>query len=152
MEYSKATVDYLHEVVDLVQKTILEEYRKCYPKEVVEFFCELHSEDNIKRDIREGRVGILKVDGVIVGTGCYKGDHITRVYVLPAYQRQGYGNYIMRQLENWIAMDYDAVQLDASLPARRLYEKRGYKVIKTEKYELENDVIFTYEVMKKDLY
>ena len=35
----------------------------------------------------------------------------------------------MQCLEAEIAENYDSVELDASLPASALYEKRGYKTI-----------------------
>jgi ribosomal protein S18 acetylase RimI-like enzyme len=86
-----------------------------------------------------------------VGTGCSIENHITRVYVLPAFQGKGYGSYIMRQLEDEIGKSYNEAVLDASLPAVRLYEKCGYKTVKHEKLVVENDVALIYEVMKKEL-
>lgn len=87
----------------------------------------------------------------IIGTGCYKDNHITRVYVKPTYQKQGCGSYIMQCLENEIGLKNEIVYLDASLPASHLYEKRGYKTIKYERWNVENDVILVYEVMEKCL-
>lgn len=55
----------------------------------MDFFCELHNRENIAKDIENGNVGILLVDGQIVGTGSYDGNHITRVYVLPEFQSKG---------------------------------------------------------------
>ena len=52
--------------------------------EVVDFFCEHHSEDAIEKDIKNGYVSVLKIDGTIVATGCFVDNHITRVYVLMA--------------------------------------------------------------------
>ena len=57
----------------------------------------------------------------------------------------------MQCLENTIALKYDKVYLDASLPASHLYEKRGYKTIKHERYPVQNDVILVYEIMEKHL-
>ncbi|MCD8390498.1 MAG: GNAT family N-acetyltransferase, partial [Firmicutes bacterium] len=71
-----------------------------------------------------------KKDNVIVGSGCYKENHITRVYVKPEYQRQGFGSYIMECLESEIALKYNNAYLDSSAPAYHLYQKRGYKTIK----------------------
>ena len=93
----------------------------------------------------------MKSDGEIVGTGCYKDNHIIRVYVNPAFQKQGYGSYIMNCLENEIGLCYGNVYLDASLPASLLYEKRGYKTLKHEQWNVENGVVLVYEVMEKQL-
>lgn len=151
MEYIKATEKDTENIVMLVQETIRTIYPKYYTKEVVDFFCELHCKEHIFKDIENGRVGILQNDGVIIGTGCIKDNHITRVYVKPAYQRQGYGSYIMQCLENEIGRKYNKVFLDASLPACRLYEKMGYKTLKHDICDVENDVVLVYEVMEKEL-
>ena len=94
---------------------------------------------------------MLIYDNVIVGTGCFDSNHITGVYVLPAYQKRGCGSYIMNCLENEISQKYDTAVLDASLPAACLYEHRGYKTIGHGSYELENDVKLVYEIMEKKL-
>ena len=68
----------------------------------------------MSQDVKNGIVGVLQVDDVIVGTGCYKDNHITRVYVDPEYQGRGYGSYIMQCLEDEISLNYDTVYLDSS--------------------------------------
>lgn len=149
MEYKKATEKDAEKITELVQNTIRTIYPKYYPKEVVDFFCNLHKFENILDDIRNGYVGILTDNDTIIGTGCSKENHITRVYVHPTFQKQGYGSYIMQCLENNIALNYDSVCLDASLPAAHMYEKRGYKTIRHDKWEVENGVVLVYEVMEK---
>ena len=89
------------------------------------------------------------MNNTIVGTGCYSENHITGVYVLPDYQGQGCGTYIMDCLENKIAKQYDTVTLEASLPAVFMYEHRGYKTTGHGVFELENDVKLVFEVMEK---
>ena len=151
MEYIKATSKEADQIYELVQDTIRAIYPKYYPREVVDFFCEHHSLENVIGDIECGLVGILLCDDKIVGTGCYKDNHIIRVYVAPEFQGQGYGSYIMQCLESQIGKEYDTVYLDVSLPAAHLYEKRGYLTIRHEKYPVENGVILVYEVMEKCL-
>lgn len=126
-------------------------YPKYYPKEVVTFFCQLHNKTNIMKDIKHGNVRMLIDNNQLIGTGSYQDDHITRVYVNPDFQKQGYGSYIMQNLENEIALHYNSVYLDASLPARHMYEKRGYKTIKHEKWDVENGVVLVYEIMQKPM-
>lgn len=151
MEYIKATEKDKEQILMIVQDTIQAIYPKYYPKEVVDFFCELHCKESISEDIKNGFVGILRSDSMVVGTGCYKDNHITRVYVKPEYQNKGYGSYIMQCLENEISLRYDTVYLDASLPASHLYEKRGYQTIKHERLNVKNGRVLTYEVMEKSL-
>ena len=78
-------------------------------------------------------------------------NHITGLYVLPTYQKQGFGSYIMDCLEMEISKKFDVAVLDASLPAVFLYEHRGYKTVGHGIYELENDVKVVYDVMEKNL-
>ena len=151
MEYIKATEQDIEQITALVQETIKTIYPKYYPKEVVDFFSELHCLENIRKDVEEGRVGVLKVDNELVGTGCYKENHITRVYVKPSAQKRGYGSYIMQCLEKEIGSLYETVNLDASLPACCLYEKRGYKTVKHERGNVANGVVLVYEIMEKHL-
>ena len=100
-------------ILDIVQSSIKNVYPRYYPKEVVNFFCELHCRDN----------------------------HITRVYVKPEYQRKGYGSYIIMDcLETIISKQYDKAVLDASLPAIHLYEKRGYSTSEHCRYSVANNV------------
>ncbi|MBD5083390.1 MAG: GNAT family N-acetyltransferase [Clostridiales bacterium] len=151
MKYIKADEQMHNEIYNRVQQTIKEIYPKYYPKDVVDFFCELHSLDNIRKDIENENVYVLYDNNALVGTGCFSDNHITRVYVLPDYQGRGYGTYIIKQLENDIKKKYDTVVLDASLPAVMLYEKLGYKTVNHNKYPLKNDVVLIYEVMEKKL-
>lgn len=119
MTYEAAAEENLQDIYDVVQRTIKTIYPRYYPKEVVDFFCDLHSREAIAKDIEGGSVGILRADGMIVGTGCFAKNHITRVYVLPEYQKRGIGTQIMKTLEARIGYSSDSVYLDASLPAAR---------------------------------
>ena len=150
MKYIKADEQLNSEIYNLVQQTIKEIYPKYYPQEVVDFFCELHSVENIRKDIENENVYVLYDNNALVGTGCFSDNHITRVYVLPEYQGRGYGTYIIKQLENDIKKRYDTVVLDASLPAVMLYEKLGYKTVNHNNYPVKNDVVLIYEVMEKN--
>ena len=145
MTYELATIEDLQTVYKVVQDTIKTIYPKYYPAEVVDFFCEHHSRDAILNDIKNGYVSVLKIDGNIVATGCFVDNHITRVYVLPEYQKKGYGTFIMKNIEAQVSEKYDKAYLDASLPAATLYEKLGFSTIKHECHPVENGVILAYE-------
>ena len=151
MEYMIAASHMADEVFDVLHTTIKTIYPYYYPAEVADFFCRHHSKEHILEGIASGHMGVLMENDVIVGTGCYDGNHITGVYVLPCCQNRGYGSYIMNFLETEIAKEYDTVILDASLSAVFLYEHRGYKTVGHGIYELENSVKLVYEVMEKKL-
>lgn len=149
MEYLTATVDMADAIYNVLHTTIRTVYPKYYPKEVTDFFCQHHSREHILAGIASGNMGVLIDGDVITSTGCYDNNHITGVYVLPDYQKQGYGSKIMDCLEAEISNKYGTVLLDASLSAVCLYEHRGYKTIGHGIYELENDVKLVYEIMEK---
>jgi len=151
LNYIQATRAHADDIYQLVQDTVTQIYPKYYSKEIVDFFCQLHNQKNILKDIERGTVGMLMVDDRIIGTGSYDRNHITRVYVSPAFQRQGYGSYIMQVLEDQIAPEYDTIYLDASLPAKHMYEKRGYVTQKQESMEVEQGAVLNYDVMQKVL-
>lgn len=148
--YELAKIEDLQNVYNVVQHTIRTIYPKYYPAEVVDFFSEHHSMEAIAKDIENGYVSVLKIDENIVATGSFADNHITRVYVLPEYQKKGYGTFIIKTIESQISEKYDKAYLDASLPAAALYEKLGFSTIKHERYPVENEVILAYEVMEKE--
>lgn len=151
MEYLTATVEMADKIYNILHTTIRTVYPKYYPKEVVDFFCQYHSMEHILEGITSGNMGVLTDKGIIIGTGGYDGNHITGVYVLPNYQKQGCGSKIMDCLEEDISKKYDTVLLEASLSAVCLYEHRGYKTVGHGIYELQNDVKLVYEIMEKIL-
>ncbi|MFI3225877.1 MAG: GNAT family N-acetyltransferase [Clostridia bacterium] len=151
MQYIKATKQNLSQIYSLVQETIKSVYPNYYPQTTVEFFCELHSEDNILKDIEAGNVYILLIDNTLVATGSYIDNHITRVYVLHNSRGKGYGRYVMDKLEESISYSYSTVYIDSSLPAALFYENRGYKTKKHHEYPLDNNVVLVYEIMEKSI-
>lgn len=152
MRYVTATNEHALAIHNVLQTTIRAVYPKYYPSEVVDFFCALHSLDHVQEGIASGHMGVLITDeGEVVGTGCYDANHITGVYVLPAYQGKGYGSHIIQCLEDAIGADYDAACLDASLPAVCLYERRGYKTTGHGIMEFDDGVKLVYETMERRL-
>lgn len=149
IQYRKATLGDAERVCYVVQHTKAEIFPKFYTKAVVDFFGRLHSLDNIINDIEQGGISVLIKDGEIIGTGSRADNHITRVYVLPEFQGQGYGSYIMDELEKEIFAKYNFCELDASLPACIFYEDRGFKTVKHVKYDI-GGAFMIYEIMRKE--
>ena len=150
LQFRKANIDEAENVCHIVQYTKTVIYPDYYTQAVLDFFGGLHSLDSIKSDIAQGRIGVLVKDGEIVGTGSHEDNHITRVYVLPEYQGQGFGTRIMDELEKEIFESYDHCYLDASLPACIFYENRGYKTVKHVKEDIGNGKCMVYEIMRKN--
>ncbi|MBQ9674097.1 MAG: GNAT family N-acetyltransferase [Ruminococcus sp.] len=150
IQYRKPTIDETDRVCYIVQHTVAEVYPDYYPQTIVDFFVRLHSIDNIKKDIEQGKIGVLVKDGEIIGTGTHTENHITRVYVLPEFQGQGFGSMIMDELEKEIFASYDYCELDTSIPACIFYENRGYKTVKHIKYDIGDGAFMIYEIMRKE--
>ena len=151
MKYMTAIPDMSETIYDILHTTIHTVYPKYYPEEVADFFCRHHSKEHILEGIASGNMGVLMKGNIIVGTGCFDGNHITGLYILPAYQKQGCGSRIMDCLEAEIMKKHETAILDASLPAVCFYEHRGYQTIGHGRYELEHDVKLICEIMEKKL-
>lgn len=151
MEFKLAKNQDMEQIYELVQETIKAVYPRYYLKEIVEMFCEYHSRKNVLRDIEDLNTYILLENDEIIGTGTKKENHITRVYVLPKFQKKGYGTFIMKQLEEIIKERYHYADIDASLPACNLYAHLGYQTVDHGILECKNEVLQVYEIMKKQL-
>lgn len=150
-EYIAATEEMASDVINVLHSSIRAVYPNYYPQEVVEFFCDLHNDEHVLDGIRSGNMGVLMVDGEIVGVGCADGNHITSVYVRPECQGKGYGTFIMNRLEERISESHDTAVLDASLPAAVTYEHRGYKTTGHGEIALDGGATLVYEIMEKAL-
>ena len=151
MEYRLAKNEEVESIYEIVQDTIRKIYPKYYLSQIVDAFCEYHNQEAIGEDIKDENVYVLLENGKIVGTGTKRENHITRVYVSPNYQRKGYGTFIMRQLEEEIGKKYDKVNIDASLPACKLYYNLGYRTVEHGIWECRGDVLQVYEIMEKKI-
>lgn len=151
MEFRRATADDATAIHRLVQRTITEVYPHYYALPVVDFFCRWHDANSIAADIESGVTNVLVVDGTIVGTGSREEDNrISRVYVLPEAEGQGYGSIIMDRLEEEIFETCDACEVDAAVPAAIFYERRGYRTVEHRTHDIGGGETLVYEVMRKE--
>jgi len=149
MKFIKATLSDSKQVKNIVHNTIKAIYPHYYPKGVVKFFLDHHSDENIQKGIETETVLLLDVDGTIVGTGSANENDLGRLYVLPQFQGLGYGTAIMNELENIIGKEYPTIVLASSLPGYDLYLKRGYSPIKFEKIITPNEDVLCFNIMEK---
>ena len=138
-------------VKDITQTTIWSVYPKYYPSGAVQFFSNHHSDDRIRADIVAGIVFLIEVDGTAIGTVTVADNEINRLFVLPDFQRKGYGRELMDFAEEMISKEHDHIIFDASLPAKQIYLKRGYVATKYNMIETENGDYLCYDVMEKHL-
>nr|WP_319490021.1 GNAT family N-acetyltransferase [uncultured Caproiciproducens sp.] len=151
MNLIKASSDDFYIVKTILQATINAVYPNYYPVGVVNFFLSHHSDEHIQKDIEKQNVFILKAGGENVGTGSVDENQINRVFVLPQFQGNGYGTYIMDKLEDLVAKKYPCSILDSSFPAYSMYLQRGYFPTKYNKVPTPNGNILCYYEMEKQL-
>lgn len=142
----------LSAVKNLIHNTIDVCYSTTYPKEAIKFFKGYHCEENILKGAEEGHTIVLEQGDQIVGTGTIVDDHIVRVFVDPAFQKNGFGKLIMRKLEEKALLQgVSVVKLDASLPSKKFYDLLGYVTLEETFLEVENGKRLDYYKMEKSL-
>ncbi len=138
-------------VKNITRKTIWSVYPKYYPSGAVQFFSDHHSDDRIKADIDAEKVFVLEADEIVIGTVTVSDNEINRLFVLPDFQHKGYGRALLNFAEEMISKEHDHIILDASLPAKQIYLKRGYVATKYNMIETENGDYLCFDVMEKHL-
>ncbi len=92
----------------------------------------------------QGEFLIGEYDGLLIAMGALKRTdstraEIKRMRVHPEYQRRGYGQRILNELEARARiLGYQTLHLDTSilqLPAQRLYEKHGFREVGRDIYQ-----------------
>ena len=136
-------------VKKITQTTIKSVYPKYYPEGAVRFFSNHHSDDRIMDDIFAGKVYLLEVEEVPVGTVTISDNEINRLFVLPEYQHNGYGRQLMDFAEQMVYKVSDRIVLDASLPAKKIYLSRGYVATEYNMIETDNGEFLCFDVMEK---
>mgnify|MGYP000395733741 CR=1 FL=1 len=156
----QAELKQLELVKFITLKTIIDIYPHYYPKGAVDFFIEHHNESHISKDIEsyQNSINELLIDRdedakriAAVGTVTIHKNEICRLFVLPQYQKRGFGNQILKFAEDMILKDYKTVVLDASLPAKSIYLKRGYIIVETHSIQTYHNDYLCYDVMIKEI-
>lgn len=152
MSIRQAVSSDLDIVKHISEVTISEIYPHYYPKGAVDFFLEHHSEDNILKDIETNCV-FLCFDAAqnAVGTITIKQNEICRLFVLPSRQGMGFGTELLDFAEKRILDQYSRIVLAASLPAKALYLKRGYRDTEFHIITTGEQDFLCYDVMEKQV-
>lgn len=142
----------LDTVTGLIQNTVDVCYSGVYSKEAVRFFKDWHCDENVLKDAKEGYTIVLERDSRIIGTGTIVGDEIKRVFVEPAFQKNGFGKILMQKLEGKALLaGVGVVKLDASLPSKKFYDSLGYVTLEETFLEVENGKRLDYYKMQKSV-
>jgi ribosomal protein S18 acetylase RimI-like enzyme len=127
-------------------------YSKIYSKEAIKYFKDYHINKNILKAAKEGYTVVLEKSNRIIGTVTLIDHYITRVFVNPKFQGQGFGKLLMKKLQTKArSAGVRIVKLDSSLPAKRFYDSLGYKTIKKTFMKVENGKKLNYYKMKTSL-
>lgn len=151
MHIVKATHENFAQVKHITHQTISQIYPHYYPAGAVAYFLAHHSDAGIAKDIAGGCVFLLMNNETPVGTVTINGNEINRLFVLPEYQRMGYGRQLLRFAEERIADTYAEIELHSSLPAKCIYLNRGYKFIEAHQITTENGDVLCYDLLKKKI-
>ena len=146
---TNATKEQITIVQSIVYETINAIYYKYYPKDVVNFFLNHHSEENILQDIEKNNVYLLSDNECYFGTGSISENYMNRMFILKEYQGKGYGSQLMDFLEKQIFFEHDSICLDSSLPAFNIYLKRGYIPLTYCEEIVDNGCVLCYYTMIK---
>lgn len=149
MKIIKAENENFNTVKEITQKTIALIYPRYYPQGAVDFFLKHHSDDKIMQDILQGCIYVATVNDICVGTVTINDNEINRLFVLPEFQGKGYGTALLDFAESKIAENYAEITLAASLPAKKLYLKRGYTETSYDIIHTDNGDLLCYDMMKK---
>ena len=151
MSIKQAYKEDLQVVKYITIETINQIYPHYYPKGAVEFFVEHHNDANILNDIEAGKIYLcINDENQPVGTITIKENDICRLFVLPEFQGKGYGRELLDFAENEISKTYEEILLDASLPAKRIYLKRGYKEKESHIISANYGDFLCYDIMVKE--
>lgn len=152
MSIIQADSDQLEVIKVITITTIKEIYPRYYPKGAVDFFLFHHNDESISKDIHSGYVFLsFNKERHAVGTITVRENEICRLFVLPQYQKQGFGKELLDFGENRISGHYKTSILDASLPAKAIYLKRGYVETETHSIKTQSGDYLCYDVMQKKL-
>ena len=152
MKIKQAGMEQFETIQSITTETIKEVYPHYYPKGAVDFFLKHHSDEHIRKDILDGRVFLIySAEGNAAGTVTVKENEICRLFVLPSFQGQGFGRELLRFAEETILEQYGVITLDASLPAKTIYKKRGYVETKSHSIQTQGGDFLCYDVMQKTM-
>lgn len=152
MSIIKVNISDIETVKFITTETINSIYPRYYPEGAVNFFLSHHNDKNIENDIKSEFVYLCFDDeNNGVGTVTIKENEIGRLFVLPEYQGKGYGRELISFAENEISKKYNKIILHASLPAKAIYLKRGYKEVEFHSLKTENGDYLCYDMMIKQI-
>lgn len=150
MSIKQAVLSDVETIKKISTVTISKIYPHYYSRGAVDFFLEHHNKDNILKDVKKRCIFLyFDTSQNAIGTVTIKDNEICRLFVLPPFQRMGYGTELLDFAEKTIFKQYPKVIIDASLPAKKIYLKRGFKYTDFNTICTKNNDFLCYDIMEK---
>jgi GNAT superfamily N-acetyltransferase len=129
IEISTFNPEDIDKLQSLIHLTIKTNYPSVYAPEIVDFFLDYHSKDEIIARSQKALILVLKKSDIIVATGFLLDEELGGVYVHPDHQKLGLGRIIVvNLLNNARAKGLKRIHLDSTPIAKKLYENLGFIV------------------------
>ena len=154
MEIRRFVLEDAKQIVNILHRNYLEVNSKNYPAQLMDNLAKKHDEKYVRKIAKYSHTYVVVEDDKIIatgGVGNYQEDKdvalLINIFVLPEYQRQGYGTLIMQTLmEDEIYKNAKLIRVNSSITALEFYKKFGfhfkdnlYRINKELLYELEKE-------------
>ncbi|HHU27901.1 TPA: GNAT family N-acetyltransferase [bacterium] len=91
---------------------------------------------------------VVEINGIITGFGDITTDgYLNMLYIHKNYQRQGIATAICNELEK--SINVNKISVHASITAKGFFEKKGYKVVKSQKVKRKGVYLKNYLMQKE---
>jgi GNAT superfamily N-acetyltransferase len=133
-------------------KGVLDEVNsKYYSPEIIFGWKTHNSLKNLEKQFENSKILVYESENRILGLGAIEKDHISKLYVLPEFQKRGIGREILNGLEE-IAKEnkFNSCNLNSTLNAIQFYINSNYQVLGPITFE-ERGIFVTFTKMKKEL-
>ena len=115
------------ELFNFMISTIKQCYPSVYSEEVIEFFIEHHSPENLEKKAKKGIILLGFIENKMIACGMLHKKEICGVYVDPAYHRKGYGKILVSKLiQSATDKGFDHIWLDSTPLAYEFYLSLGF--------------------------
>ncbi|MHA2501806.1 MAG: GNAT family N-acetyltransferase [Candidatus Kariarchaeaceae archaeon] len=139
-------------VADIIYRSITILNVSDYHPDVISAQSQIFNSDWVRRRMVSQFMLVAELDGTIVGTASFKEGEVKSVYVDPSYAYQGIGRALMDEIEGYaIARGYTMIHLGSSKTALGFYDKLGYTLTETQKFESGGHTVLGY-LMEKQLH
>lgn len=125
--------------------------RKCYPKRLIEAFCEQNNPKNFLRRARERQFHVAESGKRIVGVIALKSNQIRTFYVHPSWQTRGIGRMLFEQVKREAQRKgYRTLKVSSSLYAVPIYQSLGFRVVKRTRKRM-GEIPYSAILMKQSI-